>query len=175
MKKFFAFLSVVAFAAIATAGTVTWQAYDIAKDGNLINGGVAYLFEGTSTAGVADSIQDGTFDPSSAIATTTTDDEGCLKVTKIGSYVSETVNLYMVVFDTATITDDSNFIVSPVVSQEFGASGNKTFNYTSSLSSPTWSPVTPTPTPPTPPIPEPTTVALLALGLAALGLKRKVA
>ncbi len=171
MKSILAFLATFGIVAVATAGSVTWSVDGVSKDGSYVDGGIAYLFVGSNTSGVADAIQANEFDFGAAIASSTTDDEGYLKVSKIGSYVSQEVSFYTIVFDTPTVTDSSNFIISPITTLTFGASGNKSINLEGSdFASASWTPVKESEI-----VPEPTTVALLALGLAAFGLKRKIA
>lgn len=161
----------------AFAGSVQWR---FGEDAGFNEGCIAYLFEGSDTSWVADAVTGGTFDPSSAIASEVTDEYG--EISKnVGTYVSQNVSLYMVVFDADSVGAASNYTVSDVITHEFGIAGNVPYNFTTSFANSTWDPVSPTPPGPGPdpvdpdPVPEPTSVALLALGLAAFGLKRKVA
>ena len=165
MKKVCMVIAGLVLAFAANAGSLTWSCSGVVDaKGTQLSGVIAYLFIGDSTAGVADSITAGSFTGDGAMATATTSAKGVIMKTGIGSYASETVSAYMVVFDAATIDASNNFMVSGVVSQTFGATGNKTFNFTSTMPS-VWTP--------TSDVPEPTSGLLLLVGGAMLALRRK--
>ena len=165
MKKVIMSIAVACSAIVINAATVTWQCTGNFLPGSTterLNGAIAYLFIGDSTDGIAESILAGTFTGAGALADATTKSTGAVTKAGIGNYSSQDVSLYMVLFDAATITDATHFKVSGVITQTFGTSGNKTYNFTTDIAAKEWQA-----------IPEPTSAMLLVLGIAALALKRK--
>ena len=173
MKKMIMIIAVMATAVAANAGAIKWQCFDIMApeaDGTFstsdyFSDGMAFLFLGDSTTGIADAIKAGTWDASSAIANAEAD-FGEVYKNGVGSWTTSTeVSAYMVVFDNATIADAKYFIVSDVVTKTIGSSGNMTYDFSDSVASQgAWQAV-----------PEPTSGLLLLLGVAGLALRRKQA
>lgn len=164
----------VAFCATVNAATATWACSGLktatatgAFSDTALSGAIAYLFVADAVpTGMEAAILDGTFDTTyagTAIANKATSSTGAITMAGIGSYASETVNMYMVVFDAATSDAASNYMISSVVSQTYGTSGNKTFNFTTKMPS-EWSAIA---------VPEPTSGLLMLVGLAGLALRRR--
>ena len=57
MKKSLALFVALMVGGVAMAGQVIWSCDGVAINGSPVNGGLAYLFVGDSTSGVAESIQ----------------------------------------------------------------------------------------------------------------------
>lgn len=128
-------------------------------------GAIVYLFVAPlNVANVNAAIQGGTFSgwDASALTTATSGTGSQL----FGSYSTETVKAYMVVFDTATYnaTGEGNYMITAEITKTFTTTANQTFAQTFTTAS-TWTHYNN--------IPEPTSMALLALGVAAIGLRRK--
>jgi hypothetical protein len=166
MKKLAILTSAIIMAVVANAGSANWSSNAIFAPGTetYLENAIAYLFVGSSTDGVADSILAGTFTGAGSVKTATMEGVDGLYASKWGTYTSESVSAYMVLFDAENIADANNFIVSDIVTQTFGASGNKTFDFSSSVIDANWQAV-----------PEPTSGLLLLLGVAGLALRRKKA
>lgn len=170
MKKMMLMVAIVGIAVGVQAATVTWQAGSLKTAGvggafttTALNGAIAYLIQGASTAGVDAAIEAGTFTGAGALASKLTTSTGSILQASIGSFSNQDVSLYMVIFDGATIATSSYYMISTVYTQTF-TTANKTYNFTTA---PTHMPTAWTA------IPEPTSMALLAVGGAVLGLRRK--
>lgn len=174
MKKMIVMLAVVTMVAAANAGTVLWTSSGLqtalpggAFSGTALSGAIAYLYQGTPDGAAIKAAIDGdTFTGAGNLSSATTSSLGVIGKAGIGSFVSQNVTLYMVIFDAATIGGANYYMISSAITQSFGASGNKTYTFTTAGGTlPTsWTAV----------VPEPTSMALLALGVAAIGLRRKI-
>lgn len=177
MKKLVFVLAFALGISATHAATATWSMSGLLGVGDItgstaaystaaLSGGIAYLFEGTGPSeSLIASILDGSWDGTGSIASKTTSATGVIMQMGIGSYASQTVSMYAIVFDGATVADSDWYEVTTAVTQTYGATGNKTFAFTQAnqvAGGTGWQA-----------IPEPTSGMLLLVGGALLALKRK--
>ena len=195
MKKLMIALAAVAMAACAQAATVSWNIASVkGTDGNALSGGSVYVFfvAGTSadTSWVADLEGKGAAAVSAAMASAKTTYSMNSSVAA-GTYTVSTANgftlptneqmglsgqtvytAYAVIFDTKTITDESNFYVTAAraaTTLDSSATNNKVWALTATSSSvaSNWHAVAD--------VPEPTSALLMLVGFGALALRRRKA
>lgn len=172
MKKLIVAFAALAVAVVANAGAINWQCYDVmghdatgAFTADYFSGGIAYLFIGDSTDGIADAIIAGTWTPDGNIKIGSVD-EGELEYKNIGTYTGKQTG-YMVLFDGDSIAESKFFMISDTVTTaSIGSSGAKPMEFSDSMPS-QWTALEA--------VPEPTSGLLLLLGMAGLALKRKQA
>ncbi len=181
MKKMMTAIALALFAIGAEAGAIQWGASNInVPAGGVLNGGlnsgsdlqnaVGYLFVGTAPtlpgdlATMKTSIDDGTYNIGGALKSGVSSVSGAISGANAGSFVSQNVSAYLVVFTTAYTGAawEGSFMIGNTITKSFAASGNQTYTWAFNSTSSTWTAV-----------PEPTSMALLALGVAAVGLRRK--
>lgn len=178
MKKMITIVALALFAIGAQAGAISWSVFNVNVPASGVTGGglnsgsdlqnaVAYLFVGTAPVdlnALKSNIDSGAFSIAGAQDSAPTTAVGAIAARTTGSFVSQTVSAYLVVFTTAYsgAAWEGSFMVGNTITKTFGATGNQTFSWTFNSTASTWTAV-----------PEPTSMALLALGVAAVGLRRK--
>ena len=195
MKKLMIAFVGIAFAAVAHAATVSWAISNVQTgDSTKLTSGSEYVFFATSSSAAESAIAAiqalaGTGADSLTTAMSSAAFHDTKKATAAGNFgigtsaalggytlptLSElglsgetTYYAYAVIFDTETITDASNYIVTGVASATTPASSasvNKSFNIGSQAANTTWSAVG---------VPEPTSGLLMLIGVAGLALRRR--
>ena len=200
MKKLILTAAAIAVAAVTQAATVSWTISNVqTAEGTKLTDGHVYMFFTTGDASAAVTAikalaEKGVDSFSSTLASANWNDTK--KATAAGNFSLGTsaalggytlptnaelgltgntaYSAYAVIFDTATVSDASKFIVTAPVSittNGDGSSLNKGVTIGSQAGNTSWLAVKGTG--PTPVTPEPTSGLLLVLGLAGLALKRK--
>ena len=189
MKKIIIVLASVALAAVSQAATINWGVSGVyGKDGNLLSGGVAYVFNNKNSgyanpaalqaalaaAADIDAINAilANADPvlGGAVSGGSVNNSVDMNTTSIPGKTSG-VNTFAVIFDTATVTADSNYFITAasgnVKTVDPASTASSSFTIanqsTASQAAGAW----------TAAAPEPTSGLLLLLGVAGLALKRK--
>ena len=183
MKKLIAVLATIIVAAATQAASVKWTCTNVYKDSENKNSGVAYLVlesdvaDFNSLAGDKAAINTALGKAKYSFTPTTA---GTYSLTKTNAELglSDGVaygNAYLVIFDTATVTDSSNFYVTPSKGLTTYGGDNTTSvafgsQATNSKLSDNWKGVSGGSQPD---VPEPTSALLLLMGGAMLALRRK--
>ncbi len=181
MKKLMFMLAAVAMAACTQAASVYWTCTYVAKSAdNYVDNGLAFFVNAATlshddmlalTGKGADAISTAL----SGMYSYTGGSDGKYSVAKADAVANATLGLsdatasqaYLVIFDTATITDESNFYVTEVKSFNTLSGAEATSikwgdQESASIAGGAWSPV-----------PEPTSGLLVLIGMAGLALRRK--
>ena len=187
MKKLMFMLAAVAMAACAQAASVYWTCTYVAKGAeNYVDNGLAFFvnaatlsrsdflaLEGKGATAVSDAL--------SGMYSYTGGSDGKYSVAKADAVANATLglsdattgnNAYLVIFDTATITDASNFYVTEAksfdtMSGTFSTQIKWGDQETASSASGAWKSVSGSA------VPEPTSGLLMLIGMAGLALRRK--
>ena len=179
MKKLIVVLAAIAVAVAAQAASVKWTCTNVYKDSTNKSSGVAYLMlesdvaDFSSLAGDKAGINAAlanalvSYTPETAGTYTLTKTNAELGLTDATSYG----NAYLVIFDTTTVTDESNFYVTKSVALTTYAGDNTVSlafgsQATASKNADNWASTTGA-------IPEPTSGLLLLVGAGMLALRRK--
>ena len=194
MKKLMFMLASAAMAVGVQAATVSWTISGVTEKGSDLTAGHVYVFFADSAASAASQTAALTGLAGKGASAVTAGLSGAAwddtkkataagnfsmgKSAALGGYTlpsnsdlglsgDTTYYVYAVVFDTETITDASNYIVTSVASgktRDNSSSLNTNYNI-GSQSSATWNSVAP--------VPEPTSGLLMLIGMAGLALRRK--
>lgn len=179
MKKVILLAVLSFFSMVASAASLSWSitARSILNpdgSGSRLSGALAYLVQGTPTNDLVTAIKGGTWDPSSALTSETSNPlggvTGSVENTKWAA--GSALNVYVIVFDGATIANSNYFMVSSKASGVPGNGGDVPGTAATWTADTVgkftngWQPLN---------VPEPTVLALLALGVAGLALRRKAA
>ena len=168
MKKLMILLAAITLGVVANAASVTWMCTAVStklSDGTSANGVIAYLFEGTLSDTILESIAGGTWEASSSgyIASKNTTATGLISQSGIGSYENETVSFSMILLNSDSYSTATEFKYAEVNNVEF-VTANKTAAFSAPLTSATWQAIA---------VPEPTSGLLMLVGLAGLALRRR--
>lgn len=177
MKKFLIAGCALVMAVSVHAAAYSWSTaeaffYTPNADGSAsstkLTGAIAYLFEGTAEdmATTVAAINDGTFTGAGAIMSTTTNTKGKLSGTSADIVSGAGIyNVYMVIFDAATI-GDAKFYQSAAMTVDFGGTGNVPSQFSGiGGTSNAWSPIST--------VPEPVFMGIFAAGMVAVLLRRQ--
>ena len=183
MKKIIVGVVAMAAAVAAQAASVSWTCTNVYKDADNKSSGIAYLvttdqcadFSALAGKGAADMLaalgSSYSWTPTTAGTYSASAENAALGMSDSSSYQA-----YIVVFDTATVTDDSKFYVTTTKAVETYTGDNTAkvafgSQATPSKASGAWASVGGGGEQ----VPEPTSGLLLLVGLAGLALRRKQA